>query len=300
MRLFLVLKALLGVFTFTQKPVASLLQIWGVSSVRCVFAVFDLLPGSILGAIESLLVVHSTAGSRALFSMFKSMLSEEFVQRVVWVDAVSEVLKQLQSPAATALRQVVSACVGPSFWARTLEGGCFCVRRYRLFPYAVQVEEERRVSPESVLSVFGTALGVLAHRTGVRVSASLTRVPSVLVDFASLFLQPATCTTKDLLLLQGECAALYAFVGDLDYGDPRADWADLPVVVSSFRLMLEGLPSPLFGDRAFDRAAEVAGGSPRCRRLQTPRLRQRRKTTSLRRAVSAQRRAEDATRFRRC
>lgn len=131
----------------------------------------------------------------------------------------------------------------------------------RLFPYAVQVEEERRVSPDSVISVFGTPLGTLATRTGVKVSSSLTSVPYILTEFRHYLSIPANMNTKDLMYLQGDCASLYAFVGDIDYGDPRADWTDLPVVVSCFRLLLEGLEYPLFGPAAFQQMSAVAGKS---------------------------------------
>lgn len=127
-----------------------------------------------------------------------------------------------------------------------------------MFPYTVQVEEERRVSPDSVLSIFGTPLGVLATRTGVKVSSSLTLVPYILTDFRHYLTSPVNINTKDLMLLQGDCASLYAFVGDIDYGDPRADWTDLPVVASCFRLLLEGLENPLFGPNAFNQMASVA------------------------------------------
>ena len=130
---------------------------------------------------------------------------------------------------------------------------------FRLFPYVVQVEEERRICPDSVLSVFGTPLGVLATRTGVRVSSSLNSVPFVLTQFWYWLTKPPNITTKDLLLLQGECQSLYAFVGDVDYGDPRADWTDTPVVSSCFRLLLEGLENPLFGPNAFNQMAAAAG-----------------------------------------
>ncbi|OEH75109.1 hypothetical protein cyc_01837 [Cyclospora cayetanensis] len=160
---------------------------------------FSLIPNPCKKNLQQIFIVHPTAGSQGLFSVISSIYSGSFPKKVVWVERLIDVLKTLQMPVSAALK---------------------------LFPYPVQVEEERRVSPNSVLTIFGTPLGVLAARTG------------------------------------GECQSLYAFVGDIDYGDPRADWTDTPVVASCFRLLLEGLERPLFGSGAFENMASAgtAGG----------------------------------------
>lgn len=50
-------------------------------------------------------MVHSTAGSHGLFSLVSSMYSGSFSKKVVWVEKLVDVLRTLQMPMATALRQ---------------------------------------------------------------------------------------------------------------------------------------------------------------------------------------------------
>ncbi|XP_026193194.1 uncharacterized protein LOC34618775 [Cyclospora cayetanensis] len=207
----------------------------GGGTLQFISDCFSLIPNPCKKNLQQIFIVHPTAGSQGLFSVISSIYSGSFPKKVVWVERLIDVLKTLQMPVSAALK---------------------------LFPYPVQVEEERRVSPNSVLTIFGTPLGVLAARTGVRVSSSLACVPYILTEFRHYLLKAPNVTTKDLLLLQGECQSLYAFVGDIDYGDPRADWTDTPVVASCFRLLLEGLERPLFGSGAFENMASAgtAGG----------------------------------------
>ncbi|KAL8274922.1 hypothetical protein Esti_001122 [Eimeria stiedai] len=195
---------------------------------------FTCLPNSCKHNLSKIYMVHSSASSSGLFSFYTSFYTTTIAGKVVWVNRLVEVLQTLQIPRAAALK---------------------------LFPYTVQAEEERRVSPSSTLSIFGTSLGFLSSRTGVKVSASLNSVPFILTEFRHHICSPGNVETKDLLYLQAECASLYAFVGDLDYGNPKADWFNLPLVVSCFRLLLEGLEFPLFGQRAFDRMASLSGTS---------------------------------------
>ena len=123
----------------------------------------------------------------------------------------------------------------------------------------MQVEEERRSSSETTLNVFGVCLGFLATRTGQYVSSSLSSIPSILLEFRYWLSTAANIETKDLLLLQSNCRSIYAFVGDIDSGNPTADWRDTPAVSSAFRLFLEGLETPLFGPSAFAAMATAAG-----------------------------------------
>lgn len=118
-------------------------------------------------------------------------------------------------------------------------------------PYVVQHEEEERLSPGAGLTIYGSTVTTLSARIPTDVVKPYTRLPSIYVDFVEHLTSKDVIQTKDLFFLQADCASLYAFVGDIDQGNPQAEWGNLPALVSGFRLLFDCMPVPFLGDGAY-------------------------------------------------
>lgn len=118
-------------------------------------------------------------------------------------------------------------------------------------PYVIQHEEEERLSPGAGLTIYGSNVTTLSARIPTDVIKPYTRLPSIYVDFVEHLTSKDVMQTKDLFFLQADCASLYAFVGDIDQGNPQAEWSNLPALVSGFRLLFDCMPVPFLGDGAY-------------------------------------------------
>nr|PIM04143.1 RhoGAP domain-containing protein [Toxoplasma gondii COUG] len=192
------------------------------------------LPSSIKKSLKKVYILHWTTAKKMVLEAMSSVVSEKFANKIVYVEQLSDILSTLQMPPTEALTK---------------------------FPYVVQHEEEERLSPGDAISIYGTPLATLCARIPTDVVPPYKRLPAVYVDFVDHITSRDVIGTKDLFCLQADCASIYAFVGDIDQGNPFAEWTNIPALITGFRLLFDSLPTPFLGEGAYAAFSALTKGA---------------------------------------
>ncbi|PFH38501.1 RhoGAP domain-containing protein [Besnoitia besnoiti] len=192
------------------------------------------MPRAVKKNLKQIYLLHWTLAKKMVMGAMSTVVSKKFYDKVVYVDQLSDVLSTLKMPPTEALTR---------------------------FPYVVQHEEEERISPGGALVIYGSPVATLCARIPTDAIAPYTRLPSIYVDFVEHLTSRDVISTKDLLCLQADCASLYAFVGDIDQGNPFVEWGNIPALVSGFRLLFDCMPVPFLGDKAYSAFCALARGA---------------------------------------
>ncbi|CBZ53521.1 putative rhoGAP protein [Neospora caninum Liverpool] len=182
------------------------------------------LPRSIKKNLKKIYLLHWTLARKMVLDAMSNVVSEKFWKKIVYVEQLSDILSTLQMPPIEALTKI---------------------------PYVVQHEEEERVSPGSALTIYGTPVATLCARIPTNIVPPYTRLPRIYVDFVDHITSREVIGTKDLFCLQADCASIYAFVGDIDQGNPFAEWTNIPALITGFRLLFDCLTIPFLGEGAY-------------------------------------------------